>query len=74
MKTVTIVSGRGCLQDREACSSFETGAHLVSVISKGPVIVLCVHAQICILFFNANFKLPYFQFGLSLYVRSFNIA
>jgi len=41
MKTVNTVS------DCEISSALETGARLVSGISKGPVRVLCVHVQIC---------------------------
>lgn len=64
MKTVNVVSSRGCLQDCEVCSSFEIGGCLVSVISKGPVIVLCVHEQICIFFFPLPI-LNYLVFNLA---------
>lgn len=66
MKTVNIVSGRGYLQDCEVRSSFETGAHLVSVISKGLVIALCIQVQVCVFFFfNTNFKVKYLVFNLA---------
>lgn len=74
MNTVNMGSDRGCWQDCKVHSSSEAGVCLVSAMSRGPVVGLCVHMHMCVFVLKPVLTYLLLNFGFSLYVRSFNIA